>query len=270
MSIISKPTAIRPTADPHAPNWELGWRYETVTHPDGTTEEVRVALTLDEALHPEEGYVMPVRSSHARITNDLVDMLRAYFAQEPGIAIFDDLVFVWDHSEVRNYAPDVAVVPNVRDPVADRGRFVVAEEGTGPRLIIEVVSPATRTGDRVDKVRDYPLVGVQEYVYIDQWQRKGQTVWEVVGYRLVGDHYLPLVPDEDGALYLETVNLRIGMEEGQVWLEDANTGQDLMTSLEAHRALQGEIAARQAAEAHAAALEAELAELRRQLGQSNA
>lgn len=46
-----------------------------------------------------------------------------------------------------------------------------------------------------------------------------------------------MLPDEDGALYLESVNLRLGVTDGRVWLEDPETGKDLLTNLEVRRAL---------------------------------
>ncbi|MEZ4727905.1 MAG: Uma2 family endonuclease [Caldilineaceae bacterium] len=242
------------------PDWSLGWRYERVRTADGKEELVQIPLTPDEALHPEEGYVIPVRPYHERITTDLSVMLHAHYHHHPTITVFCDLVFKWDHPEIRSFAPDVALVPNVREPTADRGEFVVADEGTRPLLVIEVVSPNSRVGDRVTKVRDYPQVGVQEYIYIDHWKRRGQTIWEIAGFRLAGDRYLPIVPDEDGAIYSETLNLRIGIEEGQVWIEDANTGKELLTHLQTQQALQAaeeqakaEAAARQAAEEQAKA-----------------
>lgn len=189
------------------------------------------------------------------------------FAKTPDTVIYDDLIFVWTHPDVRNYAPDIAIVANVQNREADRGQFVVAEEGTCPSVIIEVVSPSTRSGERFDKVRDYTVVGVQEYVYIDHWERKGQTIWEINGYQRIGNQYLPIVPDVGGALYLQTLNLRIGVDDGQVWLEDGNTGQDLMTNLETQRALQAAENQAKLAEERAAALEAELAALRQQMNQ---
>ena len=171
MDTLSKSTAVHPAQARNEPDWELGWRYETVTLPDGTTRSGRVALTPEEALHPEEGYVMPVHTSHDRIADDLCDMLRAHFANIPTTIVYHDLVFAWDHADVGNFAPDIA--------------------------------------DHL----------------------------EIAGYQLTGDHYLPLGPDEDGALYLATVNLRVGVDDGRAWLEDANTGEDLMTHLEVHRAL---------------------------------
>lgn len=147
--------------------------------------------------------MIPVSTLHETITNDLCDMLRAFYEAQPEITIF-------------------------------------------------------REGDRVKKVNDYALVGVQEYVYIDHWTRKGQTVWEVTGYRLHENRYLPMLPDEDGALYCETLGLRIGVEDGQVWLEDGSTGKDLLTNLKAQEALeetterlQAETEARAAAEERA-------------------
>ncbi|MCE7990303.1 MAG: hypothetical protein DYG89_54890 [Caldilinea sp. CFX5] len=185
-------------------DWSLGWRYETVRTPDGKQTQVRIPLTPEEARHPQEGYVIPVSTLHETITNDLCDMLRAHYDTRPEITIFHDLVFQWDHPAVKSYAPDVAIVPHVRNPKADRGQFVVAEERTRPH------------------------------------------------------RYLPMLPDEDGALYGETLGLRIGVEDGQVWLEDSNTGDDLLTNLKARQALretaerlQAEVEARAAAEERA-------------------
>ena len=129
------------------------------------------------------------------------------------------------------------------------------------------------------KVKDYALVGVQEYIYIDHTVRRGKEVWEIVGFRLDGDYYLPMLPDEDGAYFCETIGLRIGLEEGRIWLEDANTGQELLTNQQVRAALEAEAEranaeaeradaeaeARKAAEARAAALEAQLAALQGKL-----
>ena len=133
------------------PDWSLGWRYERVRTANGKEEEIRVPLTPAEALHPQEGYIMPVRTLHDRLTDDLSDMLRPHCEQQADVAVFHDLVFTWDHPDVGNYAPDIAVVPNLRNRAADRGTFVVAEEGTRPSLIIEITSPTTRAADRVQK-----------------------------------------------------------------------------------------------------------------------
>lgn len=59
------------------------------------------------------------------------------------------------------------------------------------------------------------------------------------------------MPDEDGASYCQSVGLRIGIENGKVWVEDTETGQDLLTHLATQQALR-------VAEARVAELEAQL------------
>jgi len=254
------PSSVAPITQIAEPDWSLGWRYETVVAANGRTEQLRIPLTPEEARHPQEGYVMPERTEHDRVSDDLCDMLRAHHERRPDVAVFRNLVFEWDHPAVKSYAPDVAVVANLRDPAADRTQFVVADEGTRPMLVIEIVSRGSRADDRVGKVRDYALVGIQEYVYIDHTVRRTQHLWELAGFRGQDNQFLPILPDEDGALYLESVNLRIGVTDGRVWLEDAETSEDLLTNLEAREALRVaearanvEAEARLAAEARASA-----------------
>lgn len=270
--IIQATVADAQDAKPAEPDWSLGWRYELVRNAYGQETAIRIPLTPEEARHPKEGYVMPERTEHEVIGDDLADMLRGHFEEQPAIAVFRNLVFEWDQAEVKSYAPDVAVVPHVRDRDANRGHFAVGTEGTRPILAIEIVSPTSREADRVLTVKDYALVGIREYVYIDIRTRRGVLVGEVAGFRLDGAHYLPILPDEDDAIYLESVQLRIGLDGGRVWLEDATTGEDLLNNLQVRRAWRTEQQARQAAEdarqsaeARAQAAEAQIAELQAQL-----
>lgn len=290
--MISAPTTSRTDSAPTQLvkiDWTLGWRYESVLDGAGQERLVRIPLTPAEALHPKEGYIMPMGTGHDHISDDLSDMFRAFCEDQPDMAVFRDLIFEWDNPDVEPYTPDIAVVPNVRDRDLDRGQFVVSKEGTRPCLIIEVVSTNSRTADRVTKVRDYARVGVQEYVYIDKRKRKRTPFCEVAGFRLEDGVYVPIAPDEDGAIYLATLDVRIGVEDGKVWLEDAKTGQDLLNHLETVRARRAaeialeyaelarqeaeaaqraaearaneEVNARREAEARAAAAEAQLAQL---------
>ncbi|MFN8491800.1 MAG: Uma2 family endonuclease [Caldilineaceae bacterium] len=263
--------ALASVTQPDPQDWSLGWRYETVQMTNGRDTQVRVPLTEEEARHPQAGYVMPEPTEHDRLLDDLCDMLRTYYESHPNVAVFRNLVFTWDHPAVKPCAPDVVVVPNIRERDADRTQFVVVDEGTRPNLAIEIVSRSSRADDRVEKVRDYALAGVQEYVYIDHTVRRGNHFWELAGFRLQGNQYLPILPDEDGALYLESINLRIGLDNGQLWLEDAATGKDLLTNLQVRQALQAvearalaEAQARQAVEARLAEVEAQLQALQKQ------
>lgn len=287
---MNQSTTITDRAPDHPPSlaqdWSRGWRYVTVRRADGTQEIEHVPLTEEEMLHPEEGFVMPERTEHARLCSDLAEMLRAHALNHPSLSVFRDLRFEWDHPEVKPYAPDIAVVAHVREPAADRGTFVVATEGVRPILLIEIVSPVSRQADRRQKVLDYALAGVQEYIYIDPRTIRGKQVWEMAGFRLERGSYLPIVPDEDGAIYCVTIQARIGIEDGRVWMEDATTGQELLNNIQSQQArivaearaedaearAEEEAAARHAAEVRAEqeaaarrAVEARLAELEAQL-----
>jgi len=263
MSISAKRVFTEASASPAELDWPFGWREEVIRSAAGNLETIRIPLTAEEALHPKEGYIMPERTEHDFISDNLCDMLRAHYEHHPEMAVFRNLIFQWDRLRIKPFAPDVAVVPGVKERDRNRTRFVVANEGTRPSLVIEVVSTNSRKADRVTKVRDYARVGVAEYVYIDSRQRKGETVWEIAGFRLEGGEYVPIVPDEDDAIFCESVGLRIGIENDDVWLEDANTGENLLTNLQARRALRE-------AELRAAEAEAQVAEAEAQAAEAEA
>lgn len=238
-------------------DWSYGWRYEEVRTSDGAVQTQRIPLTPEEALHPKEEYVMSERTSHTIIATELRNMLRVWSLQHPEMTIFSNLIFDWNHPEIGDYAPDIAVVPHVREPDADRGKFLVAEEGALPCLVIEVVSPATQRADKVTKLRDYARLGIREYIYIHSRTTRRGIVSEIVGHRLAQESYQVIPIDEDGAVYCETLSLRIGITNGNVWIEDALTGREFLGHIETERAYL-------AAEARIAELEAQIQAMRQE------
>jgi len=247
------------------PEFFYGWRNVYVDTPDGRRQLEQIPLTAEEALHPEEGYVMPENTEHARLIDSINEMLKARYANTPDMAVFSDLVIAWDNPQLKTHCPDVMVIPNVRERDKKRGQFVVAKEGTRPIFVVEIVSASSKEADRVTKVGQYARAGVREYVYVDSWRRTRGEHWEIAGFRLMGDHYLPMLPDEDGSLYCETVGLRMGLKDGEVWMQDYETGEYLLTNLEAQAARR--LAETRAAEEKAAreALEVRLAEMEAKL-----
>jgi len=258
---------------------ERGWRTVIVPHPDGTTTFHHVPLTSEEFLHPEEDYHLPNDTFHDAIAGDAKDMLARRYAHDATVGIFRDLLIIWDDPALERHSPDVFVAFGVKDGETYRRRFVVADEGVRPSLIIEVVSPRYRTEDRTTKVEEYERAGVQEYVIVDRRRQRGQMVEEVIGYRLVGGRYRPIAPDEEGRILCRTVGLWLSLQEGQLVMEDAETGERLLTSRELEAAREAaearareEQAAREAAEARAReeqtareAAEAEVADLKARL-----
>lgn len=260
----------RPAETEPAPGeLERGWRYERASLPDGTETYRQVLLTPEDFLNPREGDVMPQRPFHAHAIRDLGSMLSTRYADDPIITVFQDLIVNWGIPGLPNPSPDIAIVPNVRDPHKDRGEFRVREEGTRPTLVIEIVSPKYRKQDREDKVSIYERAGVSELVILDHREQRDQFVDEALGYRLVNGRYRPIAPDENGFIRCETVGLRIGLENGRIVLIDVMTGQRLRTHEEEQAAreaaearAEAEARARAEAEARLTALEAELQRLR--------
>ncbi|MBI4771677.1 MAG: Uma2 family endonuclease, partial [Chloroflexi bacterium] len=225
--------------NPSAPDNDLlrGFRYVQVRQPDGTQKTMYRLLTEYDFLNPQEGDVMPKRPLHAQAEWDLAAMLVPFLKQHrPDLTVFNDLIMQWGLPDLDEPSPDFSVVPNVRDPRADRGAFNVLAEGTRPILVIEIVSPHYRTADREKKVDIYERVGIREYVILDWVRRRRRMTDEVIGYRLAGDRYRLMQPDEDGRLYCETVGLFIGLENGRAALWNGETGERLRNAEQAQAA----------------------------------
>lgn len=84
----------------------------------------------------------------------------------PGCYVARDLRVYRDLSDLRHFrAPDVLVALGVPDRV--RRRYVIAEEGKAPDLVIEVLSEETADEDLGPKRTWYRESGVREYVLVD-------------------------------------------------------------------------------------------------------
>lgn len=221
MSTITAPaTYERPTpSDPYY----YGWRDISTEGPDGKAVTVRVPLTLEDCLHPQMGDVIVESSLHEQILTYLATILRTRTACDPRALVLSDTGVYWDEPEIGHHCPDVAVISDVPEKRADWSAFHVAEQGTRPRLIIEVVSPNTRTNDVQDKVEQYHQVRVPFYVIVDRINEQ----WKLAGYQWTPTHYLPMPSDENGRLWLEPVGLWLGLKGDRVALYDGATGQEI-------------------------------------------
>jgi Uma2 family endonuclease len=212
---------------------ECGWRIEEISHPDGRTEFQYIPLTAAEFLHPKEGYRLPNTTFHETIAGNARDLLTRRYADRSDVGIYRDLLIEWDRDDLADLCPDTFVAFGVREPEANRGKFIVRTEGVKPIFVLEVVSPRYRKADREDKV-----LGVQEYVIVDRRTMRKQQIDEVIGYRLISDQlsgtsqYQPITPDDDGRILSQTLGLWISLCDGELWLEDAVTGDRLKTAME--------------------------------------
>jgi len=245
-----------PQPDP----FHIGWRDVRTLRPDGSEHWEQVPLTLEDALHPQEGDKIMEGSLHDLIRAYLTAVLRMLLSADPSALVLSDTGVYWDIEELRHHCPDVAVILGVRERRADWSSFFVAEQGVRPRLIIEIVSPNTRENDVVTKFRQYAQARVPVYVIIDRESR--DAPWVLRGYDLAGRRYLPKAADERGWLWLDAVGLWLGVKGDRVALYRDDTGEEVGDYTAVTLALQTEKARAEAAEARLRELEAELARRR--------
>ena len=90
------------------------------------------------------------------------------------------------------FTPDILAVVDVEEPEEDeRMTWVVADEGKGLDLVIEVLHRGDRDKDLVDNVDRYAQLGIPEYFVYDRLRHK------LHAYRLPapgGGRYQPIVP----------------------------------------------------------------------------
>ena len=239
---------------------ECGWRFVDVIQPNGTTLRQQVPLTSEEFLHPQDGFHLPNSTFHDDVASHVKDILTRRYANDPTTGVFRDLLIEWDIEGQGNLCPDTFVVFGITNKEQNRSKFIVANEGVRPAFVVEVVSPRYRKEDRETKVIEYARTRVQEYVIIDRRTQRGQIIEEVLGYRLVDGLYQPIAPDEEGRIRCDTVGLLMSLQEGRLVIEDATTGERLLSSLELE-------AAKESAEQQAAEMAALLERYRERFGE---
>lgn len=231
-------------------------------------------LTLDDFLNPEEGDLFMQGTLHNEDTDALKSIFRYLYRNDPTTAVFSDLKILWGIEGLAQPAPDVVVIPNVKDLTRPRPTFDVELEGTRPRFILEVVSPRYRRPDRESKAAIYEQAGVEEYIIIDSWLADEQVTYEILGYRLRGEIYAEIQPNEQSWVFSAVNEVWIGVtpERDRFFVVDPQTGQEILPAeqraevaaaraeTEASRA-KAEAEARLQAEARVAELEARLREL---------
>jgi Uma2 family endonuclease len=162
--------------------------------------------------------------------------------------------------------PDFFVVLGGVDGTKDRKRWVVWHEGGRyPDVIIEITSPSTKSKDTEDNLLLYSKVfRTREYYWYDEGSG------ELVGYRLEGDDYVPIAPNENGWLWSEVLGVWLGVSDAPFlgwryrWLRFyREDGSLVLTGEEAERQrAEQERLLREQAEQRLAELEAELKRLR--------
>jgi Uma2 family endonuclease len=224
----------------------LGWRLRSVRLPDGRSELREEPLTEGDLLDPQLGDHVIQNSWHIATVYSLYDILSWRYEPRPDVFISSDLKMIWGILGLPDPAPDIAVIPGVRDKSRFRRSFNVRREGTRPALVLEVVSdePEHQSADHHDKVAIYERAGVPEYLLLDPPTPSGKACrW--TGYRLnAAGRYEPIPSDAEGCLLSTTTGLRFGVapDGKSIQLLDAATGELLLSSAEGRRKAEAELA----------------------------
>ncbi|RKU13424.1 hypothetical protein C6502_03420 [Candidatus Poribacteria bacterium] len=248
MKIVTVPTngEIPDKKDPYP----YGWREAIRTLPDGTEVLERTPLTLEDILHPQVGDYRMHDEEHERFCNYLYNVLSARIADEPNAIVLHDVRVAWALPDLRAHGPDISVIFDLRRHI-NWSTFSEEDEETKPSLIIEIVSPSTRSTDVVTKVDHYARVGVPNYIIVDRFERQGVMERTLVGYRLTPAGYEELSPNADGWLWIEPVNIWLSLEDENLVCYD-ETGNLIPDYVDVSARAAEEAQARVEAENHAA------------------
>ncbi len=154
-------------------------------------------------LHPPEG------DKHARAKDGPVSALQEFF-RRVGRKIYVSKELATYYPGEPMFCPDVLAVRDVE--VHPREKWVVAEEGKGLELVLEVHVGGSRTKDFDTNVKRYARLGIQEYFAFDRRHMR------LSGWRLPDPGaraYVPIVP-QAGKYASLVLQLDLAVEQERV------------------------------------------------------
>ena len=153
-------------------------------------ERERLLIQINDVLSdPREA--MSEGRPHKKAKTRALDLLDRHFAAMGRVIyLAEEMAVLYPGEEV--FTPDVLAVLDVPQPEDDeRLAWVVADEGKGLDLVLEVLHHGDRKKDLVDNVERYATLGIPEYFVYDRARQ------QIHGYRLSGPgsrRYQRIVP----------------------------------------------------------------------------
>ncbi len=219
-----------------------------------------------------ETQILGGTEAHSAAGNTLARTLRAYAEHEGLVWLVrfeGELRYPRADGTTGIFYPDVMLIPDLR--LGPEESYDVPAVGRPPALVVEITSKKTAHKDVGPKLAAYAELGVTEYVTFDP--RRGKKL-ALHGYRLSGRQYGEIPPTPEHGVWLETARLWLRAEpakspfDGPLLRLTTRAGRFLLhpdEEAEQRDALEEE---RNTLEQAYAASLAEIAQLRRQLGES--
>ncbi|MCW5851551.1 MAG: Uma2 family endonuclease [Anaerolineae bacterium] len=228
----------------------------------GAVSPIKTKPKADIDYPDSDGKPMGETDVHVQELANLLQTLQIRYRDAQDVHVAGNSFIYYEEGNRRaRFSPDVYVVFGV--PKRLRRIYKLWEEGQPPSAVFEFTSRSTMLEDRGNKKALCENLGVHEYFLCDPLAEYLRPPLQ--GFRLTDGWYRPIEPDDQGWLHSATLDVTLRLENAQLLLTDAATGQRLLRPLEADQALRQEAEARRQAEARAAEAEAELDRLRAEL-----
>ncbi|MBM4321308.1 MAG: Uma2 family endonuclease [Deltaproteobacteria bacterium] len=176
--------------------------------------EQQAFLKRVNAILTEQAWLSPEARAHGRAKNAALDRLGQHFSRlGTRIYLADEMAVHYPGEAV--FVPDILAVLDVEDPGDEDERlaWVVADEGRGLDLVLEVLYRGSRTKDLVRNVERYARLGIGEYFVYD---RANQAVlgWQLSEPGVPGTYH-PLRP-RFGRLGSRVLGLELAVLQGRL------------------------------------------------------
>lgn len=164
----------------------------------------------------------PLESNRHRIAiNVLIELLQQAWSDRNDYFAGGNMFVYYSSSQVKNRdfkGPDFFVALNVDGEKQRQGWVAWEEGGRYPDMIIELMSPSTRNIDLGKKKELYERTfRTRDYFVFDPFDPNSLQGWHLdTNFR-----YQPLVTNEDGWLWCETLGFWLGVWQGTIQRETA-------------------------------------------------
>ncbi|OUL30182.1 Uma2 family endonuclease [Nostoc sp. 106C] len=164
----------------------------------------------------------PLESNRHRIgMNVLIRSLQQAWSDRNDYFVGGNMFVYYSRTQARNRdfkGPDFFVVLNVEGTASRQGWVVWDEDGRYPDVIVELMSPSTKNVDIGEKKNLYESVfRTRDYFVFDPFDSNSLQGWRLdVNFR-----YQPLVANEQGWLWCETLGFWLGTWDGTIDRETA-------------------------------------------------
>lgn len=188
-------------------------------------------LRREDFLNPVEGDEFNHGDRHMGDVARLAAALRYHYRYNPATTVVESAIVRWAAPDLAAPMPDISIVSDLPDPSRKLTTLDLRTTPARVHALFEVTSPHFASYDLDEKVDLYRQAGVPEYWVIDAGLRpdQPQPAYRIHGWRLSGDAYLPIEPDQQGRYQSDVCRIWLAPSADQQGFDigDARTGKPI-------------------------------------------